>query len=194
MVRLKIINSAPPVRLVIEPPVKDGLFVQPQMGATNEDRAQRELVEGHNRLGFANNYNYADQWTGNTRTFDPKGNYVCGDCNKADDAACVAVSYTLAPPKPLKINRACGSCRHWEDLCAGDPEIRLTLTNCEAVDTAVYGVAANGQGFGCHRCPFASAAFQKDSRGRELYCGKGDFRTGGSACCQLNGAEVVTEP
>jgi hypothetical protein len=57
-------------------------------------------------------------------------------------------------------------------------------------EVASYGVAQNGVGFGCHRCPYASRAIQPDSRGRDLYCGKGDFRTYGTACCALNGAPV----
>jgi len=166
-----------PVRKVIKAPRggKDNLFIQPK-----EFGPDRELVENHNRLNFANNFSYADQWTGNTRTFDPEGNYNCGICNKADGLDCLIISD--------KIDRAAGSCRHWENLCAGDPE--LNMTGIEDADTASYGVAKNGKGFGCHRCPYASAAYQPDSRGRKMYCGKGDFRTGGDACCQLNGAPV----
>jgi hypothetical protein len=58
-------------------------------------------------------------------------------------------------------------------------------------DVGSYGVAANGKGFGCHRCPFASKAFSPDSAGRDLYCGKGDFRVYGNACCALNGAPLA---
>ncbi len=171
--------SGPEARKIVTCPVgKDGLFVQPkQLGA------DRELVEGHNRLNFANNFSFADPWTGNTRTYDPQGNYNCGACNKADGKGCLLI--------PIAISPAAGSCRHWENLCAGDPELKLSEIDTETPEVAAYGVAQNGKGFGCHRCPYASAAIQPDSQGRNLYCGKGDFRTLGNACCQLNGAPVV---
>ncbi len=172
------IPFAPARKIVTCPVGKDGLFVQ-----SSELGPDRELVENHNRLNFANNFSFADRWTGNTRTYDPDGNYNCGACNKADGKACLLI--------PIVIDRTAGSCRHWENLCAGDPELKLSVVDPETAEVASYGVAANGKGFGCHRCPFASPAFQPDSQGRTLYCGKGDFRTVGTACCQLNGAEVV---
>lgn len=170
------------VRLIVQPPVKDGLFVQPK-----EVGPERELVESHNRTRFANKFNLADdRGTGNGRTYDPLGRYNCGRCNEADGYKCLEVS-------GLTINPEAGSCKDWENQCAGDPEIRLTLVNCTTADLVDYGVAENGIGFGCMRCPFASAAIEPDSQGRDLYCGKGDFRTEGNVCCELNGAELVSE-
>ncbi len=171
------------VRKVIDLPVSKGLFVEPSKVGPD-----REVVEGHNRMRFANKFSFADPYTGNTRTYDPVGRYNCGMCNMADGNLCLEVS---EDDKPLEIDREAGSCRDWENKCAGDPEIRLT--DVKAVDDELvdYGVAKNGVGFGCMRCPFASKANEPDSQGRELYCGKGDFRTFGTACCQLNGAELV---
>jgi hypothetical protein len=170
------------VRIIVQPPVKDGLFVQPKQGGPG-----RELNEGHNRTRFANKFNFADgRGTGNGRTYDPLGRYNCGRCNEADDYVCVEVSN-------LRIHHEAGSCKDWENQCAGDPEIRLTLVDCTTPELVDYGVAKNGIGFGCMRCPFASAAYEADSQGRDLYCGKGDFRTDGTACCELNGAELVGE-
>ena len=167
------------VRKIVIVPVKNGLFMQPK-----DVGPDRELVEGHNRMRFANKFDFADEWTGNTRTYDPEGRYNCGRCNMRYDDYCLMI--------PGDINTEAGSCRHWEDLCAGDPEYRLTDAKCEDREAATYGQAANGDGFGCWRCPFASKAFEPDSKGRNLYCGKGDFRTGERACCQLNGAAVVS--
>jgi hypothetical protein len=166
-----------PVREILTPKVgSDGLYVQPK-----DFSPDRETREQHNRDAFAGHYKYADPFTGLTRTYDDKGDYNCGRCNQADENKCLMVKVT--------INRDAGSCGDWENLCAGDAEMpRLYKT----VETAVYGVAKNGQGFGCHRCPYASRAFQPDSRGRDLYCGKGDFRAFADACCVLNGAPVVT--
>lgn len=171
-------TSTPVRKIVTMPRGKDGLFVQPK-----EVGPDRELVEMHNRVNFANNLSYADQWTGNTRTFDPKGNYNCGACNKANKTKCLWIQITINP--------IAASCRHWEDLCAGDPE--LDLAGIETAEMASYGVSENGRGFGCHRCPYASKAHAPDSKGRDMYCGKGDFRTGWNACCQINGAAVVSD-
>jgi hypothetical protein len=139
-------------------------------------------------MAFAEGYKYADPWTGNTRTFDPLGNYACGRCNKADDDYCLFVTEDDKSMHAIAINRICGSCGYWEDLCAGDPELK----NPQKPRTvAVYGVAKNGIGFGCHRCPYASKAFAPDSKGRDLYCGKGSFRVLDNACCELNGAPTA---
>lgn len=172
-----------PVRLVVN--LKrgpDGLYVQPTTTGP-----KYELEENHRRMGFAEGYKYADKTTGNTRTFDDQGDYPCGRCNKADGKKCLFVCEGTAPnyEKPITIDRDAGSCGYWENLCAGDPE----LNNAQKPRVvAVYGVAKNGNGFGCHRCPFASRAFEPDSRGRDLFCGKGCFRVPGNACCELNGA------
>ncbi len=155
---------------------KDGLFIQ-----TKEVGADREVVENHNRQRFASHFNYADPYTGNTRTFDEEGRYNCGRCNQADQEKCLLVSVQ-------KIDEEAGSCGDWENTCAGDPEMLLLE---KTPDLAAYGVAKNGVGFGCHRCPYASMANEVDSRGRSLYCGKGDFRVFPLACCRLNGASVV---
>lgn len=169
-------------RNISRPRRKDGLFVQP-----NDVGPEREVVENHHREGFANHFHFADMYVGNTRTYDPDGRYNCGRCNQADGNECLLVNIKT-------IDREAGSCGDWENTCAGDPEL---LLHEKSIDSAGYGVAANGIGFGCHRCPYASPAKAPDSRGRELYCGKGDFRTYGTACCAINGAklaDVKTKP
>jgi hypothetical protein len=169
----------PPTREVTNPERgKDGLFIQPK-----DTSAAREVIEQHNRDRFAGHFKFADMFTGNTRTYDDRGDYNCGRCNQAVGVKCLLV-------KIPTIDRDAGSCGDWEITCAGDPEMVLREKSPEV---AGYGVAENGKGFGCHRCPYASAAVAPDSRGRELYCGKGDFRTFGTACCALNGAPVVGE-
>jgi hypothetical protein len=164
------------VRLIINPPKgKDGLFIQPK-----EVGPERERDEQHNRERLAAKADYADPFTGNPRTFDPDGNYRCGDCNQDNHKHCLLVRVD-------KVDEKAGSCGKYEDLCAGDAEIPSKWLT---VETAGYAIAANGEGFGCHRCPFASDA-PKDSQGRDLYCGKGDCRVFWNACCNLNGAEEV---
>lgn len=165
-----------PVRLILKPKRgPNGLFIQPK-----DTSAEREVIENHNRLRFANHFNLADPWTGNTRTYDEQGNYECGRCNQADEEYCLLIDIE-------KIDRKAGSCRHWENTCAGDTEMLLQRENPKA---ASYGVAVNGVGFGCKRCPYAEKAYSPDSRGRDLYCGEGDFRTTANTCCSLNGAKT----
>jgi hypothetical protein len=156
----------------------DGLIQQP-----SDVGPEREVIESHNRERFANHFKYADPYAGNTRTFDEKGNYNCGACNQAEGNKCLLV-------KIPTIDLKAGSCGDWENLCAGDPEMQL---NEKTPEVASYGIAANGVGFGCHRCPYASKAVAPDSRGRTLYCGKGDFRVFPLACCALNGATLKDE-
>jgi hypothetical protein len=175
---------------------KDGLFVQPDLGKDDAKWAERELVENHNRLGFAHVANFADQYTGNTRTWDPQGNYVCGQCNKHEDNNDTEPARCLLLPRKFKLDTKSGSCRYWENLCAGDPELDYASGTSDGIYTpkeADYGVAKqaegrDGLGFGCYRCWMQEAAVQPDSRGRTLYCKRGDFRTFAHACCALNNA------
>jgi hypothetical protein len=165
-----------PSRLIVTlPRGKDGLFIQPE--TTGPDR---ERDEQHNRDRFASHFKFADLYTGNTRTFDEQGDYNCGRCNQADGKKCLLV-------KIASIDRDAGSCGDWETIDAGDPEMTL---HEKSPEVASYGVAANGKGFGCHRCPYALRAHEPDSLGRDLYCAKGDFRTFNTACCALNGAPL----
>lgn len=174
-------------RIVYRPKLANGLFVEPQLGSTNEAKAKREMEERLNRMNFAAHSHYEDPWTprAGAVTFDEKGNYNCGRCNKQDGKDdCLII--------PIDVDLKAGSCKHWEIKCAGDREMDVSGIGHTA-EQAMYGVAVNGKGFGCHRCPFSSRAHQLDSVGRDLYCGKGDFRVPWNACCELNGAKVVTE-
>jgi hypothetical protein len=153
---------------------KNGLFIEP-----DDASAKREVIEVHHRDSFANHFKFADMYQGLTRTYDEDGRYNCGRCNQANGTKCLLVAIK-------RIDREAGSCGDWENQCAGDPEMKLQE---KTIPSAGYAIAANGIGFGCNRCPYASPAIVPDSRGRELYCGKGDFRTYGTACCNLNGAK-----
>jgi len=154
------------------------LFAQPK-----DNSPERETTENHNRQRFASHFNYADPYCGNPKTYDHQGNYNCGRCNQAVDNKCLLL-------KIAKIDRKAGSCEDWEVIDAGDTEMTLYSKHPEV---ASYGVAKNGKGFGCHRCPYASKAYSPDSLGRTLYCGKGDFRVFPNACCSSNGAILVNE-
>jgi len=173
----EMLNKSPLVRAILVPQkANEELFLQPK-----ETGAQRETIEMHNRERFANHFNYADPYCGNSKTYDAAGDYNCGRCNQANGDECLLL-------KIKSIDRKAGSCEDWETINAGDTEMRLHSKHPEI---ASYGVAKNGKGFGCHRCPYASKAYSVDSMGRSLYCGKGDFRVFPTACCSLNGATTI---
>jgi hypothetical protein len=184
-----------PRRIVATPKIgADGLFVQQDTrGWTNKEKAEHELEENHNRERFASKFNYADPFIGNTRTFDEDGRYNCGACNQAQAKRCLIIG------ELVQIDLEAGSCYGWENLCAGDPELDFGPKGVSDAEAMAYGVAKNGKGFGCgdgetgEKCPWASTAYEPDSRGRKLYCGKGNMRVYFNACCKLNGKDVENE-
>jgi len=139
-----------------------------------------EVLESHLRDTFVNMFQYADPWQGNPRTYDPEGNYLCGECNKYLPNACTAVAGDISS------NR--GSCRHWEDLDKGDSELLFADKISKAF--AAYG-ETTANGFGCHRCEYGTKALAVDSHGRSLFCGQGAFRVWPTACCALNDSDKV---
>lgn len=166
----------------------DGLCVQPDYASmSDEDRAQREVYENHQRLRAAHQLDYADEYTGNTRTYDEAGNNVCGGCNQEESGKCLVVVQKDGKTT-IKVDLNAGSCRHWENQCAGDPEAWMLYSS---IELSAYAIAANGEGWGCHRCPYASKAKLNDSVGRSLFCGKIDARVMPMACCAINGAAIV---
>lgn len=166
----------------------DGLCTQPDYPSmSEEDRAQREVYENHQRLRAAHQLDYADQFTGNTRTFDDDGNNVCGECNQLAEGKCLVVVQSDGKTA-IKVDTKAGSCAKWENQCAGDPEAWMLYM---PIDLAGYAIAANGEGWGCHRCPYSSPAKTPDSVGRALYCGKIDARVMWNACCVINGAKTI---
>ena len=154
---------------------KDDLFTEPAMTPTNQK------MFDHNRERFEKHFNYADPFSESQKTYDQRGNYNCGRCNQADGNNCLLL-------KLKYINRKAGSCGDWERIEVSDPELRLKRKDAAA---AVYGVAKNGEGFGCHRCPFSKLAKNKDNKGRTHWCGYGAFHNTSNACCSLNGAATV---
>lgn len=168
------------VRPIIVPELDDdGLVVQP-----NEDSAEQQRLEAAARARAVVHGHYADTETPNcnVRTYDPDGRYNCGACNmfvdeddlEDDESNCLLVDIEAVDPDA-------GSCGHWENVCAGDPEMRL---NVVPLEVAAYAIAANGIGFGCGRCEYASASVVgPDSRGRQLWCGVWACRVTPTGCC-----------
>ena len=171
--------------IMVHPIGTDGLFIQPDTRKWDDKRkAKYELEEAHNRERFANKFDYADPWTGNTRTYDPDGRYNCGTCNQHEETECELLG------DQVTLDLEAASCAKYEDESGGDPELDFGPKGVASPEDVGYGVSANGKGFGCHRCPFMNQAFEPDSQGRSGFCGKGRFRVLQTACCALNGAKL----
>ena len=155
----------------------DDMFVEP-----DKLTPQIQMMLDHNRDRFAKHFNYADEYgAGDPNSYDKRGDYNCGRCNQAHNGDCLLI-------KKNKLDLKAGSCRQWESVRSGDPEMMLQR---EGTTAAAYGVAKNGKGFGCHRCPYSREAKNTDDKGREYWCGEGGFHQTPTACCELNGAETV---
>jgi hypothetical protein len=167
-------KSAPVRQIEVPEREQSGLVIEPR-----SSYPKVLLAENHNRERFVKKCFYSDPYAGDGRTYDPAGRYNCGACNQAKGKVCQFV-------KLNSLDLEAGSCEVWENICAGDPEVFL---QCMSGDAADYGVALNGKGFGCHRCPYSSVSVRgPDSQGRSRWCGKGAFRVFDTACCKLNGA------
>lgn len=162
-------------RAIDSPPKgSDGLFT---------DTGQYDQVkEAHRRDTFAKMFQYADPWAGDSRTFDVKGDYLCGGCNKVDGSKCLAVKPSVSPTH--------GSCRHWENKDAGDPE--LLFADKITRQFADYGETPKS-GFGCKRCEYSTPAKKADSHGRDQFCKQGAFRVFRNGCCALNDTDGMKE-
>jgi hypothetical protein len=158
-------------RKILNFPVgEDGLF---------EDTGKYDQVkEEHVRQTFFNVFQYTDSHCGNPRIYDPSGNYLCKDCNKFDKGYCLLVEGDISGEK--------GSCRHWENLDAGDAEINMAQKISK--DFADYGETPNA-GFGCRRCEYHTKAKETDSLGRDMFCKQGALRVSGIGCCALNNCD-----
>ena len=149
------------------PKGSDGLF---------EDTGKYDQIkEEHVRQTFFNVFQYSDSHCGNPRIFDPKGNYLCGECNKFEAGKCLLVEGAISADS--------GSCRHWENLDSGDAEIEMAEKISK--DFADYGETPKA-GFGCRRCEYHAKAEKTDSVGRDMFCKQGAFRVSPIGCCALN--------
>jgi hypothetical protein len=161
---------------------EDDAYIQPE-----KNSPLLEVTMNHNRMRYANQFNFADLWGfGSPHNYDHDGNYVCGTCNQIEAGDCELIEDIDADD----IDPKASSCRHYEIICAGDPEVRLKRTTKAA---ALFGTAKNGEGFGCERCHWYRESKWKDSVGREGWCGNGYFTTDEKACCALNDAETIEE-
>lgn len=180
--------SKGPTRKVIDlPKDSQGLFIQPDK-LTPEFAIQIE----HNRERMAKKWEYADEFTGDAKSYDEKGDYNCGSCNQATGMTCLLV-YDDSKMKftPLTINRQYGSCGKYEIVCSGDPELRAHRLPSTVANYGVRKGGSSGHVFGCHECPFAKPSKWLDSRKRTHWCGYGASTIMLNACCTLNGAPTI---
>ncbi len=148
------------------PTGKDGLF---------KGEGADPVQEEHLRQTFFQLFQYSDNHCGNPRLFDPEGNYLCRGCNKfVEGGECLLVFGVISGSK--------GSCRHWENLDAGDPELDFAVKISK--ELADYGETELG-GFGCKRCQYRLED-EPDSVGRDDICKQGNFHVADNGCCALN--------
>jgi hypothetical protein len=142
----------------------------------------------HNLERAITHYNYADQFTPNSNTYDPLGRYNCGRCNQEDDGYCMLIDLVGM------IDQQAGSCEDWESQRVNDPETPLKQKPWKLAN---YGISADGKGFGCFpddgrpKCPYASKAKNVDPMGREYWCGKHVIYIDEHACCTINGKKTM---
>ena len=191
------------MRELVVPKVDEkGLIVQPDFGDNQKKWADFEVIENHRRDGAAILADYANKWgNGRARGFDPKGNYRCGDCNRHVDDDDSGIKKGASPrctllPWSFIIDLWRGSCKKWEDLCAGDQETffaKIRRAGQYSAQILAYGIALakggrDGGGFGCHRCGLKEKAYQKDSKGRVWFCRWWGARIDWNDCCGDNDA------
>jgi hypothetical protein len=105
-------------------------------------------------------------------TFDPEGNYLCGDCAlREEPSTCTHVSG--------KIDMRVGGCFIW---IIGD-EIHQPIGEKLTQIEAMYCTRPKAKGFGCHRCSWGAEAKKADSDGRPSWCGFWGFHVKPFACC-----------
>jgi hypothetical protein len=155
-----------------------GLYLQPTLAQYRDPQLQ--TLEQHNRDRAAAKADYADKVTGNPHTVDPKGKYLCGDCNQIDGYECLIMDMNLLPG--ARIEREAGSCGKFEIQCAGDAEVRLHRWSPVKLG---YAVSLKKR-FGCVVCPLQQKALVPDSLGRSLWCGQFYMRVFPEACCNDN--------
>lgn len=168
---------------------EDGMFIQP-----DELTEELAIKVEHNRLRAYKKADYADEFCGDTHTFDVKGNYNCGSCNQAQNGECLLVYDDEAEPdkngtyRALAIDLEFGSCGLYEILNVGDPELNA---NRIAKSVANYGVRAGGSPghvFGCHECWKRKPTKWKVVDGRLFWCGDWGTTVQANSCCTTNGA------
>jgi hypothetical protein len=126
----------------------------------------------------ADHFNYADQTAGNRATYDIRGRYNCGSCGQFEDGGCKLLNIGA-------VDAEAGSCEDWEE-----PDDQAPALHRKDPKVANYGVAANGQGFGCSRCPFQVAA-SKPRGPRKLGCKELVIFVEPNGCCTNNGADLI---
>ena len=160
-----------------------GLFLEPTLEQYRDPDFQ--TFEQHNRDRAAAKADFADKVTGNPHTVDPKGTYLCRDCNQADGYECLLMNMRLLPGGKISLDD--GSCGKWEIICAGDAEVRL-----HHYSPIHLGYARSAKGrFGCKVCPLGWKARVADSLGRDIWCAQHVARVFGGSCCNDNDVQQI---
>ncbi len=181
-----------PVRKIQSfPKDKDGMFIQPDV-LTPKLAIEIE----HNRQRMAKKWDYADEFCGDTKTLDVKGDYACGTCNQADGKTCLLVYKDDDDGDeypPLTIDREYGSCGKYEIIDSGDPELRGNRLPSTVANYGIRKGGSAGHVFGCHECWKAKPTKWQVANKRIYWCGEGATTVQKNSCCTLNGAATVDD-
>lgn len=176
-------EQSPSQRVTIElPKGRDNLFL--------DTGVYHEATEDHVREMMGRIHFYADEHgSGNQKTFDVTGRYLCGGENQETEYSC-----NKFRPDPGgspvggctmftgDINGVTGGCDFWETFRGLlDPELKYA----RLLDRdGVYVEHRDGEGFSCFRCIFgAMLAVRPDSSGRNRFCRWFGVRVTDRACC-----------
>jgi hypothetical protein len=178
-----------PVRPITSfPEDKDGMFIQP-----DELTPELAIQIEHNRQRMAKKWDYADTLCGDTKTFDPNGDYNCGTCNQKEGKICELVfddskdgSDKTQPP--VIVDTEYGSCGKYEILDASDPELKGNRLPASVANYGIRKGGSPGHVFGCHECWKKKATKWEVANKRVFWCGEGGTTVQRNSCCTLNGA------
>lgn len=114
------------------------------------------------------------------RYYDPKGDYLCTDCNQFVEGLCVSVG----DPDDEEISGTTGSCRYWEAIIGERRPVPLEKKFSKVA--AGYTERPHVKGFGCKRCEYGEKAIKRDSDGRLIWCAFWGMHAIPNACCGEN--------
>jgi hypothetical protein len=155
----------------------DGLFEQPDWSKmTKRQLQQYATAMQKRRMRAAHDADFADEVTGLTNTNDPKGDYLCKDCNKEAGGECVAVAVNRDD-----LDRGFKSCNKYENKCVADPELDAPM-----LEPAEAGFAEAERPWGCKNCSMKESSNMIDQLGRDLWCRRWAFTMKSTNCCGEN--------
>jgi hypothetical protein len=154
---------------------KRGSVLEKQAHANAPDPGEYDFEhEAHVREEMKQWAQYAEEKdnTADIKPYDPKGLYLCRDCDmRRDESDCMRVE------GPISFDT--GGCRLYH--LGIKPETAPSMDEKFTKEEAKYGEHEGG--FGCKRCEYGAEAKASDPEGRGLWCSFWRTHVVGDACC-----------